>query len=349
MSATAVISVLARSLLAGEQTADDVHRRAARTLGHPWRWLTPLCRRYLEAFATSAGIRPRHREVVRFLAHDDEFRGALRKYGHRVAIAEWIAEPQRMQPAGAARDWNLPVIESVGELAEWLSLDLGDLEWLADLKRLGNKLHKPKLQHYNYRTLMKRSGGVRLLESPKRRLKEVQRRILSQILDRIPVHPAAHGFVKGRSTLSFSAPHVAKSTLLRLDLKDFFPTFPAARVQALFRTIGYPEQVSDLLGGLCTNSAATDVWRVCPLEISRNDWIDARILYSRRHLPQGAPTSPALANLTAFRLDCRLTGLARSANAVYTRYADDLAFSGGEEFNRSVARFSAHAAAIALE
>jgi len=73
------------------------------------------------------------------------------------------------------------------------------------------------------------------------------------------------------------------------------------------------------------------------------------VLYARPHLPQGAPTSPALANITAFRLDCRLSGLARSAGAAYTRYADDLAFSGGEEFSRGVERFAAHAAAVALE
>ena len=72
-------------------------------------------------------------------------------------------------------------------------------------------------------------------------------------------------------------------------------------------------------------------------------------MYMRPHLPQGAPTSPPLANLMAFRLDCRLTGWASSANAVYTRYADDLAFSGGEEFTRVIGRFPAHVAAVAME
>jgi hypothetical protein len=158
-----------------------------------------------------------------------------------------------------------------------------------------------------------------------------------------------HGFVKGRSIVSFAAPHAGKALLLRLDLQDFFPGFPAARVQALFRTLGYPEQVADRLGGICTNAVGREVWSGRPVEIAETEWHEARTLYARPHLPQGAPTSPALANLTAFRLDCRLLGLAKTAGAVYTRYADDLAFSGGEEFNRVVKRFSAHAAAVALE
>jgi hypothetical protein len=137
--------------------------------------------------------------------------------------------------------------------------------------------------------------------------------------------------------------------VLRLDLQDFFPGFPAARVQALFRTLGYPEKVADRLGGVCTNAVPRHVWKVRPLEIAAREWHEARMLYARPHLPQGAPTSPALANLTAYRLDCRLSGLAKTAGALYTRYADDLAFSGGEEFARRVERFSAHAAAVARE
>ena len=254
-----------------------------------------------------------------------------------------------MQPVAAARGWEIPAIESVGELAEWLSLSGDELEWFADLKGLGNKLRKGKLQHYHYRVSPKRSGGVRLIEMPKPRMKELQRRILSGILDPIPVHRAVHGFVKGRSIVSFAAPHAGRAVLLRLDLQDFFPGFPAARVQALFRTLGYPEGVADRLGGICTNAVPREVWNVRPVEVAAAEWSEARNLYGRPHLPQGAPTSPALANVMAYRLDCRLSGLAKTAGAVYTRYADDLGFSGDEEFEPGVERFAAHAAAIALE
>jgi len=195
----------------------------------------------------------------------------------------------------------------------------------------------------------KRFGGVRLIESPKRQLKEMQRRILSLILNPIPPHRAVHGFVPGRSIVTFAAPHADKRVVLRLDLENFFPASPAARVRATFRTLGYPEPVADRLGGICSNAVPRSIWAERPLEFNANLWLEARNLYGRPHLPQGAPTSPALANVTAFRLDCRLSGLARSTGAAYTRYADDLAFSGGEEFSRVVERFSAHAAAIALE
>jgi hypothetical protein len=172
-------------------------------------------------------------------------------------------------------------------------------------------------------------------------LKSLQRQILTEILDKIPPHPAAHGFLKGRSIRTFAAGHTGQRVVLRMDLSDFFPTFSAARIQTVFRAMGYPEPVADLLGGICTHAA--------PRDLCAGLAYDARSLYSRPHLPQGAPTSPALANLCTYRADCRLTGLAESAGARYTRYADDLAFSGGEEFERRVERFSTHVAAILLE
>ncbi len=256
-----------------------------------------------------------------------------------------------MQPVeAAARRWQIPVIESVGDLADWLCVSPDELDWFADLKGLNNKARgRTMLRHYHYRVFAKRSGGVRLIESPKSNLKALQRRILSGILDCIPAHAAAHGFVKGRSIATFALPHVGKRVVLRLDLQDFFPAFPRARAQAIFRTLGYPDPVANCLGGICTNTVPREVWRSRPPEIDAATWLEGGLMYAQSHLPQGAPTSPALANLAAYRLDCRLSGLAKSAGAVYSRYADDLAFSGEEEFGKAVERLAIHAAAIALE
>jgi RNA-directed DNA polymerase len=114
-----------------------------------------------------------------------------------------------------------------------------------------------------------------------------------------------------------------------MDLRDFFPSISGARIQTLFRTMGYPESVADLLGGICTNAAPRDLWSDPAIGVDTFRMREARALYSQPHLPQGAPTSPALAE--------------------YTRYADDLAFSGGEAFERRVERFSTHVAAILIE
>jgi RNA-directed DNA polymerase len=347
MSNPSIVSVLARSFLAGEPAVEQMVDRGARALGRNWRWLGPLARRYVDANAGKT--RPRHRDVVQFILQDPGFRRASSKYFDELSVERWLTGPQQMQPVAAALAWDVPVIESIGALADWLQLEPGELDWFADLKGLGYKKSRPKLRHYHYKILRKRSGNIRLIEAPKRRLKQMQRQILTRILDRIPPHPSVHGFLKGRSIKTFATPHVGRRVVLRMDLRDFFPSFAAARIQAFFRTVGYPESVADLLGGICTNAAPRDVWNQPGIDIDPLQLPEARSLYSRPHLPQGAPTSPALANLCAYRTDCRLTGLAKFADAEYTRYADDLAFSGGEEFSRRVERFSTHVAAILFD
>jgi hypothetical protein len=188
-----------------------------------------------------------------------------------------------------------------------------------------------------------------LIEAPKPRLKALQRRILTGILQRVPSHPSAHGFIKERSIQSFVAPHIGRRVVLRMDLRDFFPSLSGARIQAVFRTFGYPESVADLLGGLCTTAAPRTVWNEIAWEVDRTQLRDAAARYSRPHLPQGAPSSPLLAGICTYRADCRLAGLAESAGARYTRYADDMVFSGGADFESSVERFSLQVAAILNE
>jgi RNA-directed DNA polymerase len=333
--------MLARAILAGEPTVEGIAARCARTLGRPWRWLRSLARRYVEEFAGK--VRPRRREVVAFLVQDEGF--ARNAHAGKLRVVDWLDEPQQMQAVEAAEGWKVPAIESVGALAAWLGVESSEMEWFADLKDLNRRGVDGRLCHYHYRVLAKASGGVRLIEAPKGRLKQMQRLILAGILEHVPVHDAVHGFVKGKSIKSFAQLHVGRQVVLRMDLQDFFPKFRAARVAAFFRTMGYPEMVAERLAGMCTNAVAASAWARRGAEV---DW-ETRQMYRRAHLPQGAPTSPALANGMAYRLDCRLSGLASAAGGVYTRYADDLAFSGDGEFARGVGRFAVHAMAVAME
>jgi hypothetical protein len=233
--------------------------------------------------------------------------------------------------------WPVPRIDAPGDLAEALELDAGQLAWLADVRGL-ERTAPERARNYRYLELPRRTPGPpRVIERPKLRLKEVQRWILRELLVWIPVHPAAHGFVRGRSARTHAAAHTGRRLVVRLDLEDFFASVMAGRVYGIFRTAGYPEAVAHVLTGLCTN--------VVPPEHS----VPYRYRLARRlatpHLPQGAPTSPALANLAAFRLDARLSGLARGLGATYTRYADDLVLSCDHRLRPPLAAIAQIAAA----
>jgi RNA-directed DNA polymerase len=339
--------VLATALLAGEPTVEGVGKRLSKTLGRNWKWIRPLARRYVKAHAGQT--RPRHRAAVRFLVHDRGFARAWAEHPQQFAVRNWLAEPQQMQPVSAATGWNVPAIESIGALANWLRLDPSEVDWFGDLHDLARSPESSRLSHYSYCVVAKKSGSLRLIESPKPRLKAMQRKILSSILERVPVHSAVHGFCRGRSIKTFAQPHSGQRVVLRMDIENFFPSISGARVQALFRTMGYPESIADRLGGICTNATPRSVWKGAALDLEPSELRPLRDLYGRPHLPQGSPTSPALANLCAYRVDCRLSGLAKATGVEYTRYADDLAFSGGEDFARSAERFSLRVAAILRE
>lgn len=231
-----------------------------------------------------------------------------------------LAPPPDSGPIPAFTGLPLPRIATEPELAEWLGVSMAHLGWYADCDGRLARRGPDHLRHYRETWLRKRSGGRRLVEAPLPRLKAIQRRILRGILDLVPVHPAAQGFVRGRDCRGHAALHAAEDVVLTLDLKDFFPSVQAGRVHAMFRCLGYPSPVSRLLTGLVTTRTPPDVQASLPAR-DRHVW-------RAPHLPQGAPTSPVLANLSAFSLDCRLAGLAGTLGANYSRYADDLAFSG---------------------
>ena len=252
---------------------------------------------------------------------------------HRGHPPEW--EPPRLRrwlPFTAemkAGRWPVRLAGTVQELEAWLELDEGLLAWLADRRGL-NRLAPPgPLHHYRVAWRARPGRLPRLLEAPAPRLKGVQRKILREVLDRIPPHDAAHGFVRGRSVLTHAALHQGQRVVARVDLDSFFTHVPTARALGLFRTVGYPPEVATTLLALCTTRTPERVLREAPVEASLlNEYFFLRRRLSGWHLPQGAPTSPALANLVCFSLDQRLSCLAAHLGAEYSRYADDLVFSG---------------------
>lgn len=360
--------LLAPTFLAGPWELEALVERGAAVLGHRPRWLRRLVRRMLLDLPkpTSRNRARLQRYLYEYLqkrAIDLDYIESEAVRYRRIPIQRVFDDdsdsrrhaplwppPSMSSAAGAAETWPLPPLRTPDELAAWLNLDGAELDWFADCRSWERRAPAGPLRHYRYRWLPKRTGGARLIESPKWRLKCLQRRVLHEILDFIPPHDAAHGFRRGRSVRSFAAPHVGQQVVIRLDLRDFFPSIRRARVAAILMTAGYPEAVAVLLAAICTNAMPADVWDAVP-DCARRlpQALQTEKLYRWPHLPQGAPASPALANLAAYRLDARLAGLARAAGGRYTRYADDLTFSGGGDLARAARRFALHAAAIAGE
>lgn len=129
--------------------------------------------------------------------------------------------------------------------------------------------------------------------------------------------------------MTHAALHAGWHVVIRMDLKDFFPSIQLSRIHALFEKLGYPANVAGALARACVNRAPHGVFR--DQDGASIPWAERQALKSP-HLPQGSPCSPALANLCAYRLDVRLEALAQAMGASYSRYADDLAFSGDRDF-----------------
>lgn len=157
---------------------------------------------------------------------------------------------------------------------------------------------------YTTSILKKKNGGERIINAPSENLKFIQKWILEKILYRKECHKCSTGFIPNKSVLENATPHIGKNCIINLDIKDFFPTIKHYQVYDIFQSFGYNRHLSMIFAGLCTYNGV---------------------------LPQGSPTSPYLANLVCSRLDERLEYLANKIDADYTRYADDITFSGSRE------------------
>lgn len=231
------------------------------------------------------------------------------------------------EDAARLQRFGLQRLQTPEEIAAWLKIPLKTLAWMADYHGTNRREDVKKKQHYHYKWVKKRSGAsYRLIEAPKPMLKMIQQRIHQDILSKVPPHPAAHGFVGGRSIITNAAQHTGKYVILKVDLQDFYPSIKRKRVLAVFRGLGYGVEAAHWLTRLSVNGIPSNC--DAPGDSSTSwQWI-LRRTYEPLHLPQGAPTSPALANLAAWALDVRLSGLAKKFGVTYTRYADDLTFSG---------------------
>lgn len=207
---------------------------------------------------------------------------------------------------------KLPLITKPNELAAALNLSMPQLKGLCYQADVTTNIP------YTHFTINKRNGSARHIWAPIPRLKFVQRWILDKILNNLTTHGAAHGFVRDKSIVTNAAVHSDSKILIKLDIKEFFPSVNWRRVKGVFRYAGYHEQIATLLALLCTES---------PRQIVEQNGATYYVALADRALPQGAPTSPALTNIICLNLDRRLTGLADKLGLRYSRYADDLTFS----------------------
>ncbi len=337
---------LTAAFLAGPWEREGLAARALVALDASPRWVSNVAVEVLAAYPARPADRPR--ELAVFIELAIARRRPPREADLSPRVRHWYA----FEPAMGRRRWPVPELASERALAAFLDLTGGELRWFADTRRLERRAPDERLRNYSYAAVPRRRGPPRVIERPKSRLKAIQRRLLHEILDWIPAHDAAHGFTRGRSVLTHARRHTGQEVVLGFDLEDFFGSVAAARVFGTFRAAGYPESVAYLLTGLTTNSVPVDVWHALARPAGP-ELIDAQHRLGRRlaepHLPQGAPTSPALANLACFRLDARLGGLAAAIGATYSRYADDLTFSGSSSLARRSADLRATVATIARQ
>ncbi|BCM93665.1 hypothetical protein IAD21_05556 [Abditibacteriota bacterium] len=231
--------------------------------------------------------------------------------GHRVSsgLAKTESDVQKLALL------DLPLFHSALDVADAMGMSAPHLAFLTFHRGAAT------VDHYHRFQIPKRRGGMRNVSAPKTKLRAAQNFVLEQVLTKVPVHEAVAAFAPGTSTVQNAARHMGAQVVVRLDLKDFFPSIDFARVRNAFSSLGYSGAVSTVLSLLCTESPRVQM---------SLDGETRHVAIGERVLPQGACTSPALSNWICRRLDARLSGLAKRFGWTYSRYADDLIFSSSE-------------------
>lgn len=229
-------------------------------------------------------------------------------------LGEGVSAGLRYEGGNAEKltELGLPKLETAAELAAAIGIEPGKLSWLTYHRGASTN------DHYSRFTIPKRSGGVRVISSPKKDLRVAQSWVLKNILEKLAIHDAAMAFRPARSILDNAKQHQGRAVVIKIDLKDFFPSIRFPRVKGLFRSFGYNEGLATLLALLTTEAPRVQIA------------LDGKVKHvatGERQLPQGACTSPMLTNILCRQLDKRLSGVAAKFGFRYTRYADDLVFS----------------------
>ena len=222
---------------------------------------------------------------------------------------------------------KLPRFETFSEIASAMKFEPADLVWLCYERGAS------EVDHYDRFEIPKRSGGTRLISSPKAKMRKAQLWVNENILKNLEPSKYCYAFRPEISIVDNAKQHLNKALILKCDIKDFFPTITFNRVRGYFEYLGYNPGIATVLALVCTDAPRVRVTIRGKSQI---------VAVGERSLPQGACTSPALANLIASRLDSRLAGLVKSFGEdwTYTRYADDLTFSTNEQ-DANLGRFLA--------
>ena len=215
------------------------------------------------------------------------------------------------------KDSQLPSLENLDELMVFLQSAVPELT-VPMLRSYCYHREVSLVCHYRHFAIPKKTGGVRKIWAPMPRLKSLQRLILTEIIEKMATHGAAHGFIAGKSIYTNALEHTDSSVVVGIDLKNFFPTFTFPRVKGIFRSYGYPAGTATLLAALCTEA---------PRRVLKIDGKVHYVAVGPRALPQGSPASPALTNVACMRLDRRIGQYAHNSGWRYTRYADDITLS----------------------